>query len=67
MKIMKQCYLHQGGFVFTGICLFVCLTPTVLKKLLTDFYENFMKAWQLYKEQNSDQILEGGSNIILDE
>ena len=32
-------YLRRGGYVFIGVCLFVCLLAGSHKNYLTDFYK----------------------------
>ncbi len=43
-------YLHQGGYVFASVSL--CVSSTLRKKLLTNFYENFRKGPERAKEQS---------------
>ncbi len=59
--ILRQVYyLRQGGYVFASVSLCVCVcvsvsvcvSSTLRKKLLTNFYENFRKGPDRAKEQS---------------
>ncbi len=54
--MVSHIYLRQGGYVFASVSLFVCLSvcvsSTLRKKLLTNFYENFRKGPERAKEQS---------------
>jgi len=41
---LRPCYVRQGGFIFIGVCLFVCLFG-LRKNYLTDFVINFGRRW----------------------
>ncbi len=49
-------YLRQGGYVFVSVslsvCLPVCVSSRLRKKLLTNFYENVRKGPERAKEQS---------------
>jgi len=56
-------YLHQGGYVFASVCLFVCLSVSrfLLKKLRINFDEIFMK-W-LERGRNSWLYVDRGLEL----
>ncbi len=51
-SLLINIYLRQGGYVFASVSLSVCLSSTLRKKLLTNFYETFRKAPERAKEQS---------------
>jgi len=45
-------YLRQGGYVFIGVCLFVCLILSrTVQKLLDRLSHNSMERWHTTKEE----------------
>jgi len=44
---MSHIYLCQGGYVFIGVCLFVCLSVSrIMQKLLDWISQNAVEKWQ---------------------
>jgi len=44
-------YLRQGGYVFVGVCLFVCLLAALRENFRTDLHKIFREGWQWANEQ----------------